>query len=257
MNLTRRCVGVFAVSVLLSAAARGQECAPCGDYDMVSEQRRKLEAAFSLSLTVPDCLGISNLNTCREIEKALEEVTGAVDLLMRARLSDEGAGCLSCDPRPHLMSLAHGLNNLTYFLLDNGYGDPDSSHEERLALLEAWRRYQCPCSEAEAIEAPGAVADREAHAREELTRKCGPNFTNRRRGLRQVIRVPGDHPGCYQSRICKGATSYRGFDVEPGFWTYDGEYWYVWAERMGTSGEWGACLPDAEEAEGADGADPD
>ena len=237
--------------LLFAGTVRGQECAPCGDYDLVSEQRRKLEEAFRLSLTVPDCLGISNLNTCREVEKNLEEVTEALEAVIEAQSSEGGSRCLSCDPGPYLLSMAHGLNNLTYFLLDNGYGDPNSTNEKRLALLETWRTYRCPCSESEdvALEPTDQVEDREAHARAELTRKCGPNFANRRKGLRQVFRVPDDHPGCYQSRTCRGMMSYRGFDVQPGFWTYDGEYWYVWAERMSTAGEWTECLPEARETD--------
>jgi hypothetical protein len=245
--------GVLALILLVGANVRAQECAPCGEYEMVGEQRRKLEAAFRLSLTVPDCLGISNLNTCREIEKSLEEVTEAVDSVVKAKASEGGSRCLSCDPRPNLLPLAHGLNGLTYFLLDNGYGDPSSSHEKRLALLETWSAYRCPCSEEAVVETPEVVADREAHARDELARKCGPNFTNRRKGLRQVLRVPDDHPGCYQSRTCRGAMSYKGFDVEPGFWTYDGEYWYIWAERMTTAGEWTECLPETAQEEEPDG----
>ena len=242
-----KCVAVLAATLLLSSAARGQECAPCGDYDMVGKQRRQLEEAFRLSLTVPDCLGISNLNRCREIEKILNEVTETIDFVVRAQISGNGSRCLSCDPRPNLISLAHGLNNLTYFLLDNGYGDPDSSQEKRLAQLETWRNYRCPCSEGASVEAPEAVVDSETHASDELARKCGPNFTKRRKGLRQVLRVPDDRPGCYQSRSCRGAMAYKGFDVEPGFWTYDGEYWYIWAERLSTSGGWTECLPEAEE----------
>jgi hypothetical protein len=211
--------------------------------------RRKLEGAFRLSLTVPDCLGISNLNTCREIEKSLEEVTATLESIVKAQAAERGARCLTCDPRPYLLPLTHGLNNLTYFLLDNGYGDPNSSHEKRLSLLETWSNYRCPCSEEAVVETPEVVADREAHAREELARKCGPNFTNRRKGLRQVVRVPDDHPGCYQSRTCRGAMAYKGFDIEPGFWTYDGEYWYIWAERMTTAGEWTECLPEKEQEE--------
>lgn len=237
-------LAICSAALFSGAAASAQECAACGDYEMVTEQRRKLEEAFRLSLTVPDCLGVSNLETCREVEKALEEVTEAIDRAVTAELSGRGDRCLSCDPRPYLLSLAHGLNNLTYFLLDNGYGDPNSSHENRLAQLEVWRNYRCPCSETDSVEDPEEVADAEAHAREELTRKCGPNFSTRRRGLRQVIRVPDDRTGCYQARTCRGAVRYKGFDVEPGFWTYDGEYWYIWGERMATNGDWTDCLPE-------------
>ncbi|HLE20276.1 MAG TPA: hypothetical protein VJB88_04055, partial [Vicinamibacteria bacterium] len=65
----------------------------------------------------------------------------------------------------------------------------------------------------------------------------------------QTLRVPDDHPGCYQSRSCRGAMVYKGFDAQPGFWSYDGEYWYIWASRLSTSGEWIECLPETEETE--------
>ena len=45
--------------------------------------------------------------------------------------------------------------------------------------------------------------------------------------------VPDDRPGCYQSRACRDATVYKGYQTQAGFWTYDGEYWYVWEERRG------------------------
>jgi hypothetical protein len=232
--------------LLMNQAANGQSCPPCGDYESVVEKRRQLEEAFSLSLTVPDCLGVSNLNTCRKIEEILEDVTQAIDFILTRNIPEGESKCLSCDPRPNLISLTHGLNSLTYFLLDNGYGDPSSSHENRLAALKTWRGYRCPCS-ASPEETAATVTDPEVSARDELTRKCGPNFTKRRKGLRQVLRVPNDHPGCYQSRKCRAAMAYKGFDAEPGFWSYDGEYWYIWAERLGTAGEWVECLPETED----------
>ena len=239
---------VLAATLLVVSSAQAQECSPCGEYDLLVEQRRQLEEAFRLSLTVPDCLGVTNLNTCRKIETILEGVTEAIESLLTPRISEGQSDCLSCDPRPNLIPLSHGLNSLTYFLLDNGYGDPSSSHEKRLARLRAWSNYRCPCS-GSSQDTPDALVDGEATAREEIARKCGANFTKRRKGLRQTLRVPDDHPGCYQSRSCRGAMVYKGFDAQPGFWSYDGEYWYIWASRLSTSGEWIECLPETEETE--------
>ena len=241
-------VALTASVVLATPSVFAQSCPPCGEYETVVEKRRQLERAFSLSLTVADCLGVTNLNTCRKIEEILEDVTQGIDGIVTRNIPEGERGCVSCDPRPNLISLTHGLNSLTYFLLDNGYGDPNSTHESRLANLKEWRAYRCPCSVSESeAAAPMGVDDPEDTAREELGRKCGPNFTKRRKGLRQVLRVPDDRSGCYQSRKCRGATSYKGFDAEPGFWTYDGEYWYIWAERLGTEGDWVECLPEDEE----------
>ncbi len=241
---------LVALVVMAAPSVFGQSCPPCGDYETVVETRRQLEQAFSLSLTIPDCLGITNLNICRKIEEILENVTQGIDAIMTRNIPEGERGCVSCDPRPNLISLTHGLNSLTYFLLDNGYGDPNSSHESRLANLKKWRDYRCPCSASSSDgAAPESIDDPEDIARAELGRKCGPNFTKRRKGLRQVLRVPDDRSGCYQSRKCRGARSYKGFDAEPGFWSYDGEYWYIWAERLGTDGEWGECLPETEESD--------
>ena len=246
-------VATVALVVFVAVAAPsgfGQSCPPCGDYANVVEKRRQLEQAFGLSLTVPDCLGVTNLNICRKIEKILEDVTQGIDAIVTRNILEGERGCLSCDPQPNLISLSHGLNLLTDFLLDNGYGDPNSSQENRLASLKKWRAYRCPCSASSSEgAAPTSVDDPEDTAREELMRKCGPNFTKRRKGLRQVLRVSDDRNGCYQSRKCRGTMSYKGFDAEPGFWSYDGENWYVWAERLGTDGEWTECLPEAETEE--------
>ena len=239
---------LVALVVMAAPSVFGQSCPPCGDYETVIEKRRQLEQAFSLSLTIPDCLGVSHLNICRKIEEILEDVTQGIDSILTRNILEGERGCVSCDPRPNLISLTHGLNSLTYFLLDNGYGDPNSSHENRLANLKKWRDYRCPCSTSSSDgAAPESIDDPEDTARAELARKCGPKFTKRRKGLRQVFRVPDDRSGCYQSRKCRGTTSYKGFDIEPGFWSYDGEYWYIWAERLGTDGEWGECLPETEE----------
>ena len=48
-------------------------------------------------------------------------------------------------------------------------------------------------------------------------------------------------PGCYQSRACRDATQHNGQFLEGGFWTYDGEYWYVWSKRRTPRGDWVSC----------------
>ena len=69
-------------------------------------------------------------------------------------------------------------------------------------------------------------------ARAALTEKCSANFEKNRSGLRQVVRMPGDREGCFQSRACREATQHNGQFMEAGFWTYDGEYWYIWKSAV-------------------------
>jgi len=78
-------------------------------------------------------------------------------------------------------------------------------------------------------------------ARAALSEKCGTNFERNRQGLRQVVRMPGDRDGCYQSRACRDAADYNGQFMEAGYWTYDGEYWYVWSQRLTPRGDWVPC----------------
>ncbi len=102
------------------------------------------------------------------------------------------------------------------------------------------------CCTAEATERrPGGPKppDREHDVRAVLTEKCGADFVDNRRGLRQVMRAPGDREGCYQSRACRKTESREGLAMEAGFWTYDGEYWYIWAERRTPQGDWVTCDP--------------
>lgn len=107
--------------------------------------------------------------------------------------------------------------------------------------VERWKSYRC-------CEAGGSAVgpkprNREADARAALLEKCGGDFVDNRRGLRQVVRMPGDRQGCYQSRACRKTTSYNEQFMEAGFWTYDGEYWYVWAKRRTPKGDWVTCNP--------------
>jgi hypothetical protein len=80
-------------------------------------------------------------------------------------------------------------------------------------------------------------------ARAALTEKCSANFEKNRSGLKQVVRMPGDREGCFQSRACREATQHNGQFMEAGFWTYDGEYWYIWTKRRTPRGDWIDCNP--------------
>jgi hypothetical protein len=122
-----------------------------------------------------------------------------------------------------------------------GFSDSGRALYEK---IDIWKEHRCPCTD-DAVVAEGAERpvkrNREAEARREITSKCSEKFANGRRGLLQVFRVPNDRKGCYQSRACRPEGMYKGFETKSGFWTYDGEYWYIWAERRGTGGKWVSC----------------
>jgi hypothetical protein len=107
--------------------------------------------------------------------------------------------------------------------------------------IELWKTTRC-CAAPERTRGP-KPPDREDDARAVLTEKCGADFVDNRRGLRQVMRAPGDREGCYQSRACRKTESREGLAMQAGFWTYDGEYWYIWAERRTPQGDWVSCDP--------------
>ena len=107
--------------------------------------------------------------------------------------------------------------------------------------MELWRGYSC-CGAGRAARSR-RPANREMNARAALDEKCGPTFQRNRQGLRQVVRMPDDRDGCYQSRACRAASEYNGQLIEAGFWTYDGEYWYIWGERLTPRGQWISCDP--------------
>jgi hypothetical protein len=204
----------------------------------VQSVKHDLEEAFRIILTLPDCHGASNLQSCRTAEGLLAEAFAALEVVVNEHRA-EGAGCLSCDPRASLAPLVEGLASLGRLLAQKGYEDFAPSQARMEQSFEEWKGYSC-CSAPASKNGP-RPGNREEDARAVLIEKCGTDFAENRRGLRQVVRMPGDRTGCYQSRACRDTTSYNGQFMEGGFWTYDGEYWYVWAERRSPRGDWVSC----------------
>jgi hypothetical protein len=196
-----------------------------------------LEEAFRRTWTLTDCKGIDNLQSCREIEGLLAKSFETLEAMVQENRAD-GVECLSCDARPYLVPLASSLMAVGRLLQEKGYEELSAPMRRAEQEVELWKRKGC-CSGGNAR--PERPRDREADARAVLTEKCGATFVDNRRNLRQVVRMPDDRQGCYQSRACRSATSYNGELMRGGFWTYDGEYWYVWAERRIPRGEWITC----------------
>jgi hypothetical protein len=189
-------------------------------------------------LTLPDCRGAANLQSCRQAEGLLAEAFAALEAIVSEHRA-EGASCLSCDPRASLAPLIEGLVALGRLLAQKGYEDFAPFLARMEQSFDEWKGYTC-CAAPVSKNGSGP-GNREEDARAVLVEKCGKDFVENRRGLRQVVRMPGDQVGCYQSRACREASSYKGQLMEAGFWTYDGEYWYVWAERRSPRGEWVSC----------------
>lgn len=241
-------ISTFVALFLLAAGAVGQDCPPCLQYEdhSVTTAKAQLSEAFRLSLDVVDCTEVANRETCRQIEGLIEDVLEAVNSIYVGHVEATTVECLTCDPRPHLWPLIDGVNALVTLLVDKGgVGFTDSS-QALLERLATWGNFRCPCGDTNASSESGRPAgapkrSREAEARAEILRKCGEKFADSRMGLLQVFRVPDDREGCYQSRACREPTVYKGFQTQAGFWTYDGEYWYVWERRRGNSGRWLTC----------------
>lgn len=240
---------VLASAPVLGQSGGGKEdCPPCHAHDdrSVVTARAELTEAFRLSLEVPDCFSLENqVVVCRQIEALLENVSETADIVFAAHAEPAIPNCLSCDPRAHLWPLVDGVRALSDLLQDKGYQGFSDSGRLLSEKLEVWKGYRCPCTEGAGESLPSLTTaparDRDGEAQSEIMRKCGERFAGDRRGLLQTFRVPGDHNGCYQSRACREATVYKGFQTQPGFWSYDGEYWYIWAERRGNQGEWITC----------------
>ncbi|MGH9323122.1 MAG: hypothetical protein ACRD21_07985 [Vicinamibacteria bacterium] len=201
--------------------------------------KENLEEAFFLTLSLPDCAGASNLDSCRAMERLLSESFETLEDVVATHRKEGSSDCLSCDVRPHLAPLAASLEALGRLLVEKGHVDFAPAFRVMEQPLELMLSYRC-CVDAEA--APGP-SDREDNVRAVLTAKCGASFVDNRRGLRQVLRAPGDREGCFQSRACRKTDSYEGLAMQAGFWTYDGEYWYIWAERRSPTGDWITCEP--------------
>lgn len=227
-------------------AALGQACPPCEEHEdsNVTGAREKLTEAFKRSLEVTDCSDSENRERCRDIETLLEETLEAVDVIFDAHVAPTAKNCITCDPRPHLWPIADGVRAVVEMLVERGGRGFTDSGRALYDKIEIWKDYRCPCSDdatvAEGVERP-VKRNREAEAKREIMSKCSEKFANGRRGLLQVFRVPNDREGCYQSRACRPAGLYKGFETKSGFWTYDGEYWYIWEERRGTGGKWVSC----------------
>lgn len=222
----------------VAADASAQNCEPCtaGSHS-VSE---RLEEAFRLALGLPDCSGTDRLKGCRDIETHLDAAYAELNSLFETGYQ-RARSCLSCDPRPRLLPLATGLSALAAVLEEKGFEEFTPSRRQIDLAVDRWSALAC-CGE-QGAPRKETNRNREEDARRILIEKCGMNFVNNRQGLRQVFRVENDRPGCYQSRACRSSTSYEGIGVQGGFWTYDGEYWYIWAERLTPRGDWVSCEP--------------
>ncbi|HXV60006.1 MAG TPA: hypothetical protein VEK15_04885 [Vicinamibacteria bacterium] len=237
-----RCLGL--VLVLSSGtASASQDCPPCAPplSEAVASVKRSLEEAFQLAMALADCGGASNLNSCRRMEALLSDAYTMLEGLIAESREGETSMCLACDPRPHVEPLATSLLAVSRLLQEKGYEDFEPTAGRMQQEIELWREYVCCGTSPTDDEA--RPLDRERDARAVLIEKCGPNFASNRRGLRQTIRAPGERDGCYQSRACREQASDGGLLREAGFWTYDGEYWYIWAERRTPRGEWISCAP--------------
>jgi hypothetical protein len=167
----------------------------------------------------------------------------AFDSLEAVVAAGEAEGtCLSCDPRTEVAPLASALLHLGRLLEEKGYAEFSTTLHRMEGTVAAWSDLRCCAATPERIRGP-KPPDREDDVRIALSTKCGPGFVDNRRGLRQVMRAPGAREGCYQSRACRKTDSYEGLAIQAGYWTYDGEYWYVWAERRTPQGDWVSCDP--------------
>ena len=149
--------------------------------------------------------------------------------------------CIACDPRPRLQPLFGTWTAVATLLLEDKQFDEFGVDRQRmLQEIGLWSAYRC-CGTPEEKARPSR--NREMDARAVLIEKCGTNFERNRQKLRQVVRMPGDRTGCFQSRACRSATEHNGAFIEAGFWTYDGEYYYIWGERRTPRGDWVTCDP--------------
>ena len=231
----------MATACWICPEARAQTCSPCsGDLPEIAAARQSLEEAFSSALRVSDCAGPAKLVTCRAIEAKIAEAVEVLSSLVETKFKQDAEECLSCDPSLLFGPLTEAASALTGILVDKSPRD-FSSLPARLEqqLAELGKHRCCSSSEPEPADEP----DPEESARQVLTETCGDQYVRNRRGLRQTLRRPGEHQGCYQSRRCREGGEVEGVSTESGFWTYDGEYWYIWGERRTPRGDWTTCNP--------------
>ena len=215
-------------------------CPPCATEERAAEIRAKLTEAFELAIATASCDETASLEACRGVEERISESFSLLREIVTDREAAGAIDCLACDPRPLLAPIYGGLESLATLLSSKDYVEFDGRWRAMVQELELWKAYRC-CGSEEGRARPSR--NREMDARGVLAEKCGESFERSRQGLRQMVRMPGDKPGCYQSRACRTATQYNGAFMEAGFWTYDGEYWYVWADRRTPRGEWITCNP--------------
>ena len=228
---------------ILATTTEAQICQPCGSIESeVSKVKHNLEEAFRISLDLPDCRGPQNLEGCRSLERLLTEAFTSLQAIEDGIHAEGTSQCLVCDPGPILSPVLPTFEALASLLEQKGFEEfaPVRSRTEK--QIEEWKTYRC-CEVAKAAGDSGGARDREADARLVLTEKCGLGYVENRRGLRQIVRIAGERVGCYQSRACQKSSSQDGVQIQGGFRTYDGEYWYIWAERLSPQGDWTACEP--------------
>ena len=225
---------------LLQSAPPEETCLPCGGdgHPGVETVRQNLQEAFSLSMSVADCSGADHLQTCRSIEALLENAFTTLDEVVAEGEAGGSIDCVTCDPRPYLSPLFTSYEAVATALVERGYSEFSGKLARMQQDIQLWRGYSC-C--AAAGERPPPNRNREMDARVVLSEKCGTNFEKNRSELRQVVRMPNEREGCFQSRACRDATQHEGQFMEAGFWTYDGEYWYIWGKRRTPRGEWIEC----------------
>ena len=230
------------VLLLMQTAEPEESCLPCGgdNHQGVLVVRDKLQEAFRLSMTVPDCDGADNLETCRSIEGLLEEAFDTIDGVVAEGEATGSIDCVGCDPRQYLSPLVASFETVAAVLIDRGYTEFAAKNGRMQQEIVLWEGYSCCAAKANSAR---PRKNREMAARAVLTEKCGANFEKNRSRLKQVVRMPGDRQGCFQSRACRDATQHNGQFMEAGFWTYDGEYWYIWEERKTPRGNWIDCNP--------------
>jgi len=228
----------------LLLALLAQDCGACSTADPValSSATDDIKEAFTLALSLPDCSGATNLESCRGMERHLTEAFDSLRAVVDSQRAAGMGDCLACDPRPGIVPLGEVLISLGRLLEAKGHGDFGPALRRMEGEVELWKTARCCAASTDRNRGP-KPPDREDDVRAVLTEKCGADFVDNRRGLRQVMRAPGDRQGCFQSRACRKTESREGLAMEAGFWTYDGEYWYIWAERRTPQGEWVTCDP--------------
>ena len=242
MQIMYRFVLHAPILLMLFQNAEPEPCPPCGgpEHAGVLAVRAKLAEAFQLSLTTAACAGAQQLETCRAIEGLLDEAFEALEEVMAESEAGGSISCIRCDPALYLSPLFGSFEAVGALLEERSYAEFIGKFQRMQQSIQLWEGYRCYATDGKRAR---PRVNREMDARAMITEKCGTNFERLRQGLKQVVRMPGDREGCYQSRACRDATQHNGQFLEGGFWTYDGEYWYVWSKRRTPRGDWVSCNP--------------